>query len=197
MPGLLASHRATTTASPGTLRTPCGNIGTLRSIDYCGHRNRALTWPRVGHKLCVVTSGAPLLARRSLPRWLLASMYLLSAGLFSGDAAAISAVSVEITMLGPSAVWVRVTQGATVPCDSSDNHRLVQGKFNPGEVIRTTTTDNCVCVQQTYEPFTDVDWSASRPVCRPIECASRGRARRCREAPDPTIRIAIGSKREG
>ena len=98
-------------------------------------------------------------------------------------------------MLGPGAVRIRIAQGTTLPCDSIDNKMLVQGRFSPGEVVRTKVPDNCVCLQQTYEPFPDVDWAAASLVCRPQICTGVGRMRRCVPAPDPTIRVGIRSKR--
>jgi hypothetical protein len=119
---------------------------------------------------------------------------LLGATLLVGDLAASSVTRVEITLLGPAAVRVRVAEGAAMPCDSSDNRVLVAGKFDPGQVVATTTEDNCVCVQQTHEPFVDVNWSPAFFACRPVICSGGGRARRCVAAPDPTIRIEIRSR---
>ena len=119
---------------------------------------------------------------------------LLTCVLLAGDVAAGSVARVEITMLGPSAVRVRVADGTTFPCDSTNNRMLVQGKFSPGEVVLASTTETCVCVQQTYEPFSDADWSESALACRPVICKGAGRARRCVPAPDSTIRVRIYSK---
>ena len=102
---------------------------------------------------------------------------------------------VEVTMVGPSAVRIRIAQGTTFPCDSGDNRMLVQGKFEPGQVVHLTTPDRCVCLQQTYAPFSDVDWGASGMACRPMICTFRGRVRHCVPAADPTIRVIIRSAR--
>jgi hypothetical protein len=115
--------------------------------------------------------------------------------LVTADVGAGSVARVEITMRGPRAVRVRVAQGTTFPCDSAENRMLLDGKFGPGEIVRTATVDNCVCIQQTYESFADVDWSHGYLACRPVICTGFGRARRCVPAPDPTIRIDIHSKR--
>jgi hypothetical protein len=122
---------------------------------------------------------------------------LLVCMLLSGDVGAGSIARVEITFLGPGPVRLRVAQGVTFPCDSTNNRVLVDGKFNPGEVARTTTVDACVCVQQTFEPFPDEDWSQSGLACRPLNCTGAGRAKRCVPALDPTIRLQIRSKRDG
>lgn len=122
----------------------------------------------------------------------LCALLLPMATVSTGDAAAEGVTPVVVTMLGPGSVRVRVAQGTTFPCDSADNRRLIAGKFKPGQVLRTATPDRCVCVQQTYEPFSDTDWSASSMVCRPQICT---RPNRCVPVSDPTIRLQISSKR--
>jgi hypothetical protein len=117
--------------------------------------------------------------------------------LAAGDAFASSVTPVVITMLGPGAVRLRVAKGSTLPCDSGDNQMLVEGKFAPGELVRTSTPEACVCVQQTYEPFPDIDWAEGALVCRPQICTWAGRSKRCIPAADPTIRISVRSKRGG
>ncbi|HKO46893.1 MAG TPA: hypothetical protein VJV79_04180 [Polyangiaceae bacterium] len=102
---------------------------------------------------------------------------------------------IEITLVGPKPVRLRVARGSTFPCDSGDNHLLVSGKFEPGRVIRLKTAGHCVCFHQTYAPFSDIDWGASTLICRPQICRPAGRSKRCVPAPDPTIRISIQSTR--
>jgi hypothetical protein len=114
--------------------------------------------------------------------------------MFASDVVADDATPIEITMLGPVAVRIRLALGTTFPCDSVDNHRIVDGKFTPGQVVHAATPDRCVCFQQTYEPFSDIDWSASTMVCRPQICTSIGK-KKCVLEPDPTIRLQVSSKR--
>ncbi len=90
---------------------------------------------------------------------------------------------------------MRVAEGQSAPCDSGDDHLIIAGKFAPGQVVRASTFESCVCVQQTFEPFTDTDWSGAGWVCRAQICTGYGKAKRCVEAPDPTIVIKIDSKR--
>ena len=125
------------------------------------------------------------------------TVVLSLAALIAGDAAAdgTSTTPVEITMLGPAPVRIRLMRGETFPCSSGDNRRIVEGKFSPGEVVRAATADRCVCFQQTYEPFVEVDWSASSMVCRPQICTNIGR-KKCVPAADPTIRLSVRSKRQ-
>jgi hypothetical protein len=122
------------------------------------------------------------------------ALVLLGGMLLAADANASGVIHVEITMLGPDAVRVRLAEGKVFPCDSSDNRMLVQGRFSAGEVIRADATRDCVCVQQTFASFPDVDWSAPQLACRPLNCAGIPRGRRCPPAPDVTIRIQIASR---
>ena len=126
---------------------------------------------------------------------------LLSCGaLLAADASAASriapsvlpAVPVEILLLGPDPVRIALSEGQTLPCDSPDNRPLLHGRFGGG-LVRTTTTSECVCLQQTYAPFADIDWSNGVVACRPLRCGGRGRP--CVAAPDPTIRVRVASRR--
>jgi hypothetical protein len=129
-------------------------------------------------------------------RRLVIALWLPIAVLSAGDAVAADGIApVVITMLGPGAVRIRIARGSTFPCDSADNRPLLEGKYGPGDIVRTSTPDRCLCVQQTYEPFSDVDWSASSMVCRPQICTRPGKGQKCTPAPDPTIRLAIHSNR--
>ena len=112
----------------------------------------------------------------------------------SRDVVADDATPIEITVVGPSATRIRVALGSTFPCDSGDNRLIVNGKFAAGQVVHSATPDRCVCFQQTYEPFTDTDWSAGAMVCRPQICNSFAK-KTCVPAPDPTIRLQVSSKR--
>jgi hypothetical protein len=123
---------------------------------------------------------------------------LLLGTLAAGDAGAESEIPVPVlvTLLGPSAVRVRVAEGMAMPCDSSEARVIVEGKYEPGEMLQATSSQDCVCVQHTYEPFADTDWSDAKLVCRPMSCQKLKSDWRCTPAPDPTIRIDISSKRD-
>jgi hypothetical protein len=125
--------------------------------------------------------------RAHVRRLRLRILALFAVALFALGASATSVVPVEITMHGPKAVRVRIYSGQTSPCDSSNNHRVVDGRFEPGHVIRTTARTDCVCFQQTYEPFVEIDWSTPVQACR-IKCNRGG----CRYV-DHTIRIGVVS----
>jgi len=121
-------------------------------------------------------------------------MSLTAAMMPAGDVGAGDPTPIEVTMLGPDAVRIRVALGSTYPCDSGDNRLIVEGKFAAGQVVHAAAPDHCVCFQQTYAPFSDTDWGASAMVCRSQICSDIGK-KHCVPAPDPTIRLQVSSQR--
>jgi hypothetical protein len=101
--------------------------------------------------------------------------------MFASNVVADGTTPIEITMLGPGASPVRLALGTTFPCNSGDNRLIVEGEFGPGQVVHAATADRCVCFQQTYEPFSDTDWSASAMVCRPQICTNVGKKNASRQ----------------
>jgi len=119
---------------------------------------------------------------------------VLAAWLLAATASASTAsIPVEVRAQGAKPMRLVVAQGPAFPCSSPENHRLIEGKIHPGEVVRASTTTECVCVQHTREPFTEIDWAPPFHACRPRICTGFGRYRRCVPAPDPTIRIVVES----
>ncbi len=127
------------------------------------------------------------------PRRAICASILLSLSLIAADAGAGEVIPIVVTVTGTGAVRIRVAEGPAQPCDSRENRLLLQGKFEPGTVLRSATVDSCVCVQHTRDPFTDVDWTTPVLACRPMVCVRKGRALVCKPAPDPTIRIEARS----
>lgn len=115
--------------------------------------------------------------------------------LVTGGASGDGHTPIEITLLGPGPARVRVARGTTFPCDSGDNRHLIEQRLEPGQTVRAAVPEHCVCLQQTFAPFIDIDWSESSLVCRPQLCRGVGRARRCIPTPDPTIRLELRSTR--
>ena len=103
------------------------------------------------------------------------------------------AVPVEVLLLGPDPVRIRLAEGGTLPCDSAENRPILSGRYGGGQLLRTTTSSACVCLQQTYAPFADIDWSNGVVACRPLRCGGRGRP--CTGAEDSTIRLRVASHR--
>jgi hypothetical protein len=104
---------------------------------------------------------------------------------------------VEVTILGPDPVRVRVAAGVAMPCDSSDDHSLIAGRFKPGQTIRAVAVGGgCVCFQHTYAPFSDADWSMPTLICTRCRYNYDERVWFCPpSSPDPTIRINVASSR--
>ncbi len=97
----------------------------------------------------------------------------------SGDVVLTSTSNVEVR--------VQLAEGRIAPCDSGNNHMLLDGRIPPGATFRTTIATDCVCVRSTSASFPNSDWSLSGLKCRPRVC--RGRV--CRLAPDPTIYLTV------
>jgi hypothetical protein len=106
-----------------------------------------------------------------------------------------TAAPVVVTLEGSGTVRVVVAEGNVLPCTSSDNRKLWDGKFEPGGTLSLSTMQGCVCVQHTIAPFADTDWAPSETRCRPMICTGRAPARICHPAPDPTIRVELRSVR--
>ncbi|GAC1394708.1 MAG: hypothetical protein NVSMB47_04050 [Polyangiales bacterium] len=101
---------------------------------------------------------------------------------------------IVIRNVGPKRLRVRVASGNVAPCDSLADESIFSDTLKPGAVVeRALTVGECVCVEQTYEPFPDVGWGQARFQCRPVICHGSGKARLCRPDPDPTIRIDLSS----
>ena len=75
---------------------------------------------------------------------------------------------------------------------------LIVGRFEAGATIRTVAIGGgCVCYQQTYAPFSDVDWSTASLICSACKYNPSTRVWICPPSnPEPTIRIAVASSRQ-
>jgi len=138
--------------------------------------------------------------RSASRRGLLFALPLLASFAASSDALARHSTPfmtpVEVTMLGPDPVRVRVANGVNMPCDSIDDHALINGRFGAGQVIRTTALgDGCICFQQTYAPLSDSDWSLATHRCTACSYNPYTRVWLCPPNTDPTIRIQVASSR--
>jgi len=160
---------------------------------YSSHRLTLSSAPRTSESRikasCIVSAvrWGTLPAVRKLP----ALLALGAAFSLAASAPATIPIPVEFYLQGPGTVRLIVAHGAYMPCDASENRRLIDGKFGPGQVLRTTFDGQCVCYQQTYEPFVDSDWSVPRTACIPCR-GKRGEA--CPPGADMTIRVAISSE---
>jgi hypothetical protein len=122
--------------------------------------------------------------------------YLLGAALLLASvnvAADDTSKKVTVHSLGPKAIRIRIAEGTAYPCESSSNVQLFTGKIEPGATIDIASATECVCIDQTYEPFPDTGWGTSRFQCRPIICDHPGKGAKCKPDPDQTIRIEVRS----
>ena len=114
---------------------------------------------------------------------LLGSCVLMAPGALHAD----EPTPVVVTMGGGDRLRVQVSEGLTMPCDSSNNRMLFDDRLGPGETFRASIAGECVCLRHTTSPFRNVDWTTSGLACRKRVCHGRV----CRPAPDPTIRISL------
>jgi hypothetical protein len=96
---------------------------------------------------------------------------------------------VIVTSVGPKAMRLRVASGVVGPCSSASNTPLFDGRIAPGQQVILGTTENCVCVEHTYDDFPDSNWSMGQIACHVMTCVGRT----CRPNPDPAIRVTVSS----
>lgn len=70
-------------------------------------------------------------------------------------------------------VGVRVAAGSTGPCDASVNVPLFRGVLEPQKPRSIETDAMCVCVEQTFAPFTTAGFGAAQIRCRPTDCLGK------------------------
>jgi hypothetical protein len=78
-------------------------------------------------------------------------------------------------MTGPKAVRVRISAGTTLPCDSTANTPIFEGKVQPGWTATWMVSTSAVCIEQTYDNFPDVGWGDPWLAWRPMHYDQWGR----------------------
>ena len=68
---------------------------------------------------------------------------------------------VTVTVLGRGTIRLIVADGATRPCQSSDNHVLFSGHVHAGDEIKVTSLTGSVCVDHTYGAFRESLWAGA------------------------------------
>jgi hypothetical protein len=68
-------------------------------------------------------------------------------------------IPVSVGVVGHGEILVLVAEGATRPCDSSDNHVLFKGSAKAGEQVKVISTKGAVCVDHTYGSFRQSQWA--------------------------------------
>jgi hypothetical protein len=74
---------------------------------------------------------------------------------------------VFVTIVGQGVIRLRLAEGVTAPCDSSENRMLFDGRLGPGRYRWDTGAMN-VCFQHTSRALPDSDWSDSRIIATVI-----------------------------
>jgi hypothetical protein len=92
-------------------------------------------------------------------------------------------------------VRVRISEGTTAPCDSSDDKPLVSALVRPKKPPLVVPTEAvCVCWEQTYYPFTDLGWSPTHIACRPMACGPAAKPQKCKLLMHEPWKLALSSR---
>lgn len=70
-------------------------------------------------------------------------------------------------------IGARVAAGSTGPCDASTNLPLFRGVLEPQHPLVLETDAMCVCIEQTFAPFTTAGFGAPQIRCRPTACVGK------------------------
>jgi hypothetical protein len=97
------------------------------------------------------------------PREVLAAGLLLVASLGARDVAAEAPQKTEVSVavVGHGSIRLVVSDGATRPCESSNNPILFQGHVRAGDEIKLASSSGSVCVDHTYGAFRESLWAGA------------------------------------
>ncbi|MGZ3418371.1 MAG: hypothetical protein ACXVEF_27965 [Polyangiales bacterium] len=79
----------------------------------------------------------------------------------------------QLTLAGNERIGVRVSAGATAPCNATGNALLQSGVLEPKQPLSIETSATCVCVEQTYAPYVTLGWTTGEVHCRPLQCVGK------------------------
>jgi len=122
----------------------------------------------------------------NVTRWSLALVALATAGLESDARAQPWSVPVYVSVVGSGSIRVRVAAGDIVPCDSSSNLPLFDGRMSAGTTTELQSPYGCICEQHTHGAFREVDWTPSQIWCQQVDPRT--------ELPVPFIAITVSSE---
>lgn len=91
----------------------------------------------------------------------LASLVLVSLAARDVSAEAPQKTPVSVTVVGHGSIRLVVADGATRPCESSDNRVLFSGHASAGDEIKLTSMTGTVCVDHTYGGFRESLWAGA------------------------------------
>jgi hypothetical protein len=133
----------------------------------------------------MIATGVSLALPSRMRRWLLLAI-LAAAGFSAGDVSAAVPLPVVISVVGQGAVRLRVASGHVAPCDSSEDHVVLDNWVRAGDVLSLALNDECACIEHTYGSFREAQWSLSAIACRPAPT-------RFRRVVDPVVRVRVST----
>jgi hypothetical protein len=68
-------------------------------------------------------------------------------------------IPVAIGVVGTGEIQLIVADGATIPCDSSDNRVIFKNRAAAGDNIKLLSATGYVCVDHTYGSFRQSQWA--------------------------------------
>jgi hypothetical protein len=77
------------------------------------------------------------------------------------DAETTPKTPVRVDVVGHGAVWLLVADGASRPCEASDNRVLFKGRVDAGASITLESATGSVCVDHTYGAFRETQWAGA------------------------------------
>jgi hypothetical protein len=83
----------------------------------------------------------------------------LAGAVRAGSADAGLPVPVTIAVVGHGEIRLVVADGASLPCDASDNRMLMSDRVRAGDEIKLGSTKGSVCVDHTYGSLRESQWA--------------------------------------
>lgn len=87
---------------------------------------------------------------------------LLAILAFAPQLRADNAIPVYVSVTGSGEIRVLLAAGGVVPCDSTSNVRLFDGRMAAGRYYVLSSPQTIVCERHTYGAFRDAGWSPDR-----------------------------------
>jgi hypothetical protein len=78
-------------------------------------------------------------------------------------------IPVYVSVVGSGVVRVSVAAGNVVPCDSSTNVPLFDGRMSAGTTTVLASPYGCICERHTHGAFREVDFTTPQIWCQQID----------------------------
>lgn len=76
-------------------------------------------------------------------------------------AATTPSIPIAVTIVGKGQIRLVVADGASRPCDASDNHMLFDGHATAGDEIKLASATGSICVDHTYGSLRESQWAGA------------------------------------